>query len=174
MSYDSIKMSSVLSTSWVSIPLEQGNVLRPNVPSNISQYSFCLNPFGTGQCLTTVSRLDDNDYDASQSLWNRAMSYDLFMSIIKRIKKSQSLWNRAMSYDWKRWKFKRFWKVSIPLEQGNVLRHKRTLKKVVKEGLNPFGTGQCLTTYKRGVYCSSFSISLNPFGTGQCLTTDSE
>ena len=37
----------------VSIPLEQGNVLRPyygieSVPALVS-----LNPFGTGQCLTT-------------------------------------------------------------------------------------------------------------------------
>ena len=40
----------------------------------------------------------------------------------------------------------------------------------VLEGLNPFGTGQCLTTK-----CKIRSIlnddCLNPFGTGQCLTT---
>ena len=60
--------------------------------------------------------------------------------------------------------------VSIPLEQGNVLRRKLTPEHVVK-GLNPFGTGQCLTTKlkKLGKYKN---WSLNPFGTGQCLTTN--
>ena len=36
--------------------------------------------------------------------------------------------------------------VSIPLEQGSVLRHKKREGKICSEGLNPFGTGQCLTT----------------------------
>ena len=37
-------------------------------------------------------------------------------------------------------------------------------------GLNPFGTGQCLSTwYCRGL-CSTY-WGLNPFGTGQCLST---
>ena len=37
--------------------------------------------------------------------------------------------------------------VSIPLEQGNVLRHKAQLvERMARAGLNPFGTGQCLTT----------------------------
>ena len=35
--------------------------------------------------------------------------------------------------------------VSIPLEQGNVLRPKR-INYALDYGLNPFGTGQCLTT----------------------------
>ena len=36
--------------------------------------------------------------------------------------------------------------VSIPLEQGNVFRHTTLRNKVVDLGLNPFGTGQCLST----------------------------
>ena len=60
---------------------------------------------------------------------------------------SQSLWNRAVSYD----KTIRFYLLQI-------------------KSLNPFGTGQCLTTP------FSFTLTgllqrLNPFGTGQCLTT---
>ena len=37
----------------VSIPLEQGSVLRRNLPEGESIDLFRLNPFGTGQCLTT-------------------------------------------------------------------------------------------------------------------------
>ena len=40
----------------VSIPLEQGNVFRPERSIRI-RYNGCLNPFGTGQCLST--RLED-------------------------------------------------------------------------------------------------------------------
>ena len=37
---------------------------------------------------------------ASQSLWNRAMSYDCIKTLLNKILiLSQSLWNRAMSYD---------------------------------------------------------------------------
>ena len=36
--------------------------------------------------------------------------------------------------------------VSIPLEQGNVLRPTKAVKDETKVSLNPFGTGQCLTT----------------------------
>ena len=83
-----------------------------------------LNPFGTGQCLTThlnnlkfysaelsipleqgnVLRLCRINYfqigGNSQSLWNRAMSYDKITSaVFPEGLVSQSLWNRAMSYD---------------------------------------------------------------------------
>ena len=36
----------------VSIPLEQGNVFRPKLKLKVNQH-LCLNPFGTGQCLST-------------------------------------------------------------------------------------------------------------------------
>ena len=35
--------------------------------------------------------------------------------------------------------------------------------------LNPFGTGQCLSTYE--VEDEGRFVRLNPFGTGQCLST---
>ena len=59
--------------------------------------------------------------------------------------------------------------VSIPLEQGNVLRLFHVWMITITMRLNPFGTGQCLTTYS----CLLLNVlrSLNPFGTGQCLTT---
>ena len=59
----------------------------------------------------------------SQSLWNRAVSYDEKGMIAFELMKSQSLWNRAVSYD----KTIRFYLLQI-------------------KSLNPFGTGQCLTT----------------------------
>ena len=39
-------------------------------------------------------------------------------------------------------------------------------------GLNPFGTGQCLSTVT--VLDSVEPTGLNPFGTGQCLSTDTD
>ena len=155
----------------VSIPLEQGNVLRHYEMRENGLVLISLNPFGTGQCLTTYVIKFNNinpmsqslwnramsydhkyrgnhnankwsqslwnramSYDhhcftnqaicASQSLWNRAMSYDHFFNMdFKEFLKSQSLWNRAMSYDELNEKQRRNqFPVSIPLEQGNVLR----------------------------------------------------
>ena len=61
----------------VSIPLEQGNVLRQKCLYQRIKSNVCLNPFGTGQCLTTLGfKMKDGSF-ASQSLWNRAMSYDI-------------------------------------------------------------------------------------------------
>ena len=61
----------------------------------------------------------------SQSLWNRAMSFDGEYPRYRRtLIQSQSLWNRAMSFDY---------------EDG--------AKIIFRWGLNPFGTGQCLSTY---------------------------
>ena len=78
-----------------------------------------------------------------------------------------------MSYDqWNQEEQAAILKVSIPLEQGNVLRHKAQLvERMARAGLNPFGTGQCLTTKRRTVLLGTLRC-LNPFGTGQCLTTE--
>ena len=59
----------------------------------------CLNPFGTGQCLSTEQRHIVRLFIVSQSLWNRAMSFDV-------------KFGDAVSSAF----------VSIPLEQGNVFR----------------------------------------------------
>ena len=94
-------MLEIWTMKSVSIPLEQGSVLRLNLTQHVFSNEQGLNPFGTGQCLTT----DDSGLRFSVTL------------------------------------------VSIPLEQGSVLRplqvdqHRKTLRR-----LNPFGTGQCLTT----------------------------
>ena len=42
-----------------------------------SSVKSCLNPFGTGQCLSTYEELMNMPgTHRSQSLWNRAMSFD--------------------------------------------------------------------------------------------------
>ena len=43
-------------------------------------------------------------------------------------------------------------------------------KRTKDSGLNPFGTGQCLSTFSASVTVLD-SVGLNPFGTGQCLST---
>ena len=113
---------NTLSEQIVSIPLEQGNVFRlckcVTVQSGWSLNPFgtgqCLstnrrascsglsrlNPFGTGQCLSTVlTKGTDVNATLSQSLWNRAMSFDLRRAYENEFFRSQSLWNRAMSFD---------------------------------------------------------------------------
>ena len=139
--------------------------------------SNCFNPFGTGQCLTTDLGFDRWDGSAEfQSLWNRAVSYDIYLtfkrnfkmevsipleqgSVLRRGKDNglcttdafQSLWNRAVSYD------------------SDAIFHLSTFPFLLTR-FNPFGTGQCLTT---SIYFrhASYSFCFNPFGTGQCLTT---
>ena len=77
------------------------------------------------------------------------MSYDIsYRKIAGDVWLSQSLWNRAVSYDGEPLEGEEAQKeVSIPLEQGSVLRHFAHLMSEEKfDSLNPFGTGQCLTT----------------------------
>ena len=75
------------------------------------------------------------------------MSFDLEYAAHLKRTKSQSLWNRAMSFDSFRPRKKSIMLVSIPLEQGNVFRLILVLINAYGlEGLNPFGTGQCLST----------------------------
>ena len=85
----------------------------------------CLNPFGTGQCLSTLLLIQLklqykglNPFGTGQCL-----------STEDAVKGIVSLG------------------VSIPLEQGNVFRLGGFEELNKLEGLNPFGTGQCLSTY---------------------------
>ena len=108
----------------VSIPLEQGNVFRQH------------------------SRIGSRN-NVSQSLWNRAMSFNFERNqmSVKRAE-SQSLWNRAMSFD-KDGTFARLsgsmsqslWNRAMSFDQLNVSK-----VNYLSICLNPFGTGQCLST----------------------------
>ena len=106
-----------------------------------------LNPFGTGQCLTTLRNMEEkfqrlrlNPFGTGQCLTTKKM---LIVS-------SRNT-------------------VSIPLEQGSVLRLFNNEHFLRRDRLNPFGTGQCLTTKSQNNIIEA--VCLNPFGTGQCLTT---
>ena len=65
----------------VSIPLEQGNVFRLGGFEELNKLEG-LNPFGTGQCLSTNQAVIKKAETLSQSLWNRAMSFDEFKFLI--------------------------------------------------------------------------------------------
>ena len=82
-----------------------------------------FNPFGTGQCLSTTILDSAEPAVAFQSLWNRAMSFDLTSAICAQrytrfnpFGTGQCLSTDFISEDvFNEW-------VSIPLEQGNVFR----------------------------------------------------
>ena len=118
-----------------------------NIDYNGLQKINCLNPFGTGQCLSTHTPTKIKLDNKSQSLWNRAVSFDRLsfcrygfrlglnpfgtgqcLSTGKKMATfsnylSQSLWNRAVSFDAVRQEvIERMCIVSIPLEQGSVFR----------------------------------------------------
>ena len=108
----------------VSIPLEQGNVFR-----QISFQKMC-------------------SMNGSQSLWNRAMSFDLHTNYSTAFQiRSQSLWNRAMSFD-----------------QGKVVEFTRT-------GESQSLWNRAMSFDMDMVFALRANLCLNPFGTGQCLST---
>ena len=84
----------------------------------------------------------------SQSLWNRAVSYDVGMAIESSADVvSQSLWNRAVSYDGRKdlsnivvLMSQSLWNRAVSYDKKNMLANMHDFC------LNPFGTGQCLTT----------------------------
>ena len=145
MSYDQ-QSSTTKGHFGVSIPLEQGNVLRQNHLSCVPWRSGVSIPLEQGNVLRLIESITPNDYMLSQSLWNRAMSYDRNQfSILSQERMSQSLWNRAMSYDLKCNK-QRKW----------------------PSCLNPFGTGQCLTTLISSQLALSIGVSI-PLEQGNVL-----
>ena len=64
--------------------------------------------------------------------------------------------------------------VLIPFVQGNVFRHTSSYHTYTKSylGLNPFRTGQCLSTFNFMNGMVRMKLGLNPFRTGQCLSTN--
>ena len=83
---------------FVSIPLEQGSVLRLFNNEHFLRRDR-LNPFGTGQCLTTKSQNNIieavclNPFGTGQCLTTKYVGAAILAGM------SQSLWNRAVSYD---------------------------------------------------------------------------
>ena len=99
MSYDFLPNRLNREAVMVSIPLEKGNVLR-RYANQTDGILKSLNPFGTGQCLTTEIKAKVDD--------NVNVSIPLEQGNVLRLK------------DKVNYKMPEF--VSIPLEQGNVLR----------------------------------------------------
>ena len=130
------------------IPLEQGSVFRQHLQLTVHHALLCLNPFGTGQCLSTI-----------------------FVRVLSVCKKSQSLWNRAVSFDEFGVQLRHISKVSIPLEQGSVFRH-ITQATNVQDFLSQSLWNRAVSSDFLLSGESNFHCSLNPFGTGQCLPTN--
>ena len=82
-------------------PFGTGQCLSTNIKFTKNLHLKSLNPFGTGQCLSTMCMVNMGGINiGSQSLWNRAMSFDvLTKGTDVNATLSQSLWNRAMSFD---------------------------------------------------------------------------
>ena len=84
----------------------------------------------------------------SQSLWNRAVSFDVCSSASKLMNIS----------------------VSIPLEQGSVFRRNRQLS--IDLTLSQSLWNRAVSFDEEGELKLIALPCLNPFGTGQCLSTD--
>ena len=131
-------------------PFGTGQCLTTALELSEKQRKGRLNPFGTGQCLTTMNGLKIHTvYVVSIPLEQGSVLRQAFDHCFTNPAMSQSLWNRAVSYD------------------GLTVLHQ-----LLVSCLNPFGTGQCLTTLNAASTIKRKKC-LNPFGTGQCLTTKS-
>ena len=62
--------------NFVSIPLEQGSVLRHGYQRPLSRKLDVSIPLEQGSVLRRVDRITSTASQLSQSLWNRAVSYD--------------------------------------------------------------------------------------------------
>ena len=99
MSFDGYTSNLSRSFRRVSIPLEQGSVFRHKYPLTLVHY-FGLNPFGTGQCLSTVAvKGTDINLNVSIPLEQGSVFRPKIFSCIIPLQFSQSLWNRAVSFD---------------------------------------------------------------------------
>ena len=100
MSFDKHWVMQVLTSTWVSIPFEQGDVFRHLCLVSIPWSVLCLNPFRAGRCLSTVERRLDSDYQKVSIPFEQG---DVFRRSdyqeIKGASLSQSLSSRAMSFD---------------------------------------------------------------------------
>ena len=105
-------------------------------------------------------------FAVSQSLWNRAMSFDKQVMFILNDFKSQSLWNRAMSFDTLLTDYYTWDKDSQSL-WNRAMSFDTLLKDkfIQSDLLNPFGTGQCLSTLQWGVRALCGKASQSHFPT---------
>ena len=131
------------------IPFRQGDVFRPTQKTKIA-LEQCFNPFGTGQCLTT---------EELRQLAEKANSLNPFGTGQCLTTENGEL--RLISLPF----------VSIPLEQGSVLRLAGKLPAGVDRVTSQSLWNRAVSYDWILVICIYLIGSLNPFGTGQCLTT---
>ena len=119
-----------------------------------------------------VCRIERGLITLSQSLWNRAVSFDSIEASADVVSTlSQSLWNRAVSFDVCSSASKLMnISVSIPLEQGSVFRRNRQLS--IDLTLSQSLWNRAVSFDEEGELKLIALPCLNPFGTGQCLSTD--
>ena len=83
MSFDTMTDSNKLDYYYVSIPLAQGNVFRLQYLSKSGRFIQVSIPLEQGNVFRLVDNLLASAKKlASQSLWNRAMSFDLCLVLI--------------------------------------------------------------------------------------------
>ena len=170
-SFDSIKERQQSLVHRVSIPLEQGRVFRQHSFTFIYNCKFVSIPLEQGR------------------VFRQEREYRIALA-----ERSQSLWNRAGSFDIEKETIARMISVSIPLEQGRVFRLQHTRRnheKLLSQSLwNRAGSFDTLNAEEEPEHqlsqslwnrAGSFDIlpflilaiarCLNPFGTGQGLST---
>ena len=149
MSFDNIDYNGLQKINCLN-PFGTGQCLSTHTGNWIAFGRKCLNPFGTGQCLSTLHTPPKRSYlpwGLNPFGTGQCLSTGVTTTSWAIPSLSQSLWNRAVSFD-------------------KSVRHSKNASLC----LNPFGTGQCLSTSAEFKTCFS-QRSLNPFGTGQCLST---
>ena len=126
-----------------------------------------LNPFRTGRCLSTELQFQMTTRDKSQSLSNRAMSFDKDADEhMEAVDKSQSLSNRAMSFDLNLGELGLTQAVSIPFEQGDVFRQTMYMYSLLKLKVSiPFEQGDVFRLIYYYYYGDLLCVSI-PFEQG--------
>ena len=99
MSFDPANFKNFITTVNVSIPFDQGNVFRQN-GWTVSTLTTCLNPFRSGQCLSTGT----TNYTGTGKIVSIPFDQGNVFRQRRLDKDHQEL------------------KVSIPFDQGNVFR----------------------------------------------------
>ena len=131
----------------VLIPFVQGSVFRRSSCS-YQRRIYCLNPFRTGQCLSTKTDVFIPFQTGSLNPFRTGQCLSTFKGIVGAVELL----------------------VLIPFVQGSVFRLKSLFVTLNLLSLNPFRTGQCLSTSNPHTGVAPIN-GLNPFRTGQCLST---
>ena len=133
-------------------PFRAGRCLS-TVGSHCMRSLICLNPFRTGRCLSTYVKIVNVPMLERLNPFRtgRCLSTNSGNHLTISLDRSQSLSNRAMSFDG--WSRLNHWtnSVSIPFEQGDVFRLSVSFKfRYLLQRLNPFRAGRCLSTHAFG------------------------